>query len=244
MYLVTRPKVQADILINFLADNGIASCHLPIMEVDYNELDLSSMIREINEAGNLLLLSPTTIHYLSNVFNQINSTVKFFTVGEASAKAVLSYCDHMVIYPDNGSGVNALINDGLLSSCEKIVVAGGSEINLQLINYLEDKKICYITFELYKRINIGLLDIELIEKVLSNQVNIGIIITSSHIVKYLIECANKNMIVADSLAKLKLISIHPQISQLLKLNKFNQIIETVSADNNAILTVLRKLKHE
>ncbi len=246
MYLIARPLVQANLLLEYLQANGVKVGVLPLIDTRLNPNSYYDSVIRINNCDGVLFTSPTSIDYMSEKLALISPTCKLFAVGASSANYLKDKtAGRLVNYPQRISGVRGLIAENILSGSKirKLAVIGSEKMNQTLLDYLTINQVEYDFIDLYKRVNIGLENPLLIRKLLSDTANVGIIITSKLIAEYLVTCANEldlNYIVTAK----KLITIHPQITEYLYQQGFKNLCETSSADKNSVLTLLRDLEYE
>lgn len=245
MYLIARPPKQAKLLLELLTDNQIDAQILPIMDIKVDQYILANINNRINACGGVLFTSPTVIDCMQCKLADLNFECKFYAVGKSTAKYLKMHSRRAVYYPKLGSGNAALINENILSQHKlaKLAIIGADRLDLSLAEYLTKAKISFDFIELYQRVNVGITNADLTIKILSQAEITGIIITSKLIAAYLADCVNE-LGLFDQLNKMVLISIHPQITNFLHQYGFSQVRETLSADNEAILTLLRNLEYE
>lgn len=245
MYLIARPTAQAVKLLNLLEQHNISAQHLPIVEVLYDELVLEQAALQINQCSSVLFISPSAIDGLGVRLTQLKSDLTLITSGIASANLLMGYLPHAkVIYPEHGSGVAELILESKLANLGKIALVGGDNLNARLAKYLAQKKVQYQFINIYQRINCGISNLSLLEELICNPNVRGIVITSCQIADFLFECGAKCSIILARLQELKLITIHPQISSTLRKYDVSNIHECATAENLAILAVIKDLENE
>lgn len=245
MYLVARPKVQADKLLDLFSSNGITAEYLPMVEIIYDDVALEMALTQINQCASALFISPSAIDGLSARLAQLDPKLNLVTSGLSSAELLQEYVPQAkIIYPEHGSGVANLILESKLANLGKIALVGGDNLNPHLAKYLEQKKIHYQFINLYQRINCGIINLSTTEKLIMNPALLGIVITSCQIAGFLLECATQSPLILARLQELKLITIHPQISLFLAEHQLQNVVETASAGNLAILNIIRDLEHE
>lgn len=246
MYLIARPLIQANLLLEYLQANGIHVGVLPLIDTRLNPSSYNDSVVRINKCDGVLFTSPTSIEYMSAKLALISPTCELFAVGTSSANYLKDKTvGRLVNYPQQMSGVRGLIAENVLGSfgIRKLAVIGSEKMNQTLLDYLTMNQVEYDFIDLYKRVNIGLENPLLFRKLLSDSANVGIIITSKLIAEYLITCANKldlNYLVTTKY----LITIHPQITEYLYQQGFKNLYETSSADKKSVLTLLRDLEYE
>lgn len=245
MYLIARPIVQAEKLLKLLKQNNILAQHLPIVDVLYNEIALEQAPFQINQCSSVLFISPSAIDGLGIRLKQLKPELALITSGIASAKLLMEYLPSAkVIYPQHGSGVAELILESKLANLGKIALVGGDNLNERLAKYLVQKKVQYQFINLYQRINCGLSNLALVEKLISNPNIRGVVITSCQIADFLVECSAQSELILSCLQKVNLITIHPQISLTLHKYGLSNIHESATAENLAILDVIKDLENE
>lgn len=245
MYLVARPKAQADKLLGLFSSHGITAEYLPLVEIIYDAVALELALEQINQCASVLFLSPSSIDGLGARLAQLSPELNLITSGLSSAELLMEYVPQAkIIYPEYGSGVANLILESKLANLGKIALVGGDNLNPRLAKYLEQKKVTYQFINLYQRINCGLINLSATEKLIMNPALRGIVITSCQIVGFLLECATQSPLILARLHELKLITIHPQISLFLAEHQLQNVVETASAGNLAILNIIRGLEHE
>jgi uroporphyrinogen-III synthase len=245
MYLVARPKAQADKLLGLFSRNGITAEYLPLVEIIYDAVELELALEQINQCASVLFLSPSSIDGLGARLAQLDPKLNLITSGLSSAELLMEYVPQAkIIYPEHGSGVANLILESKLANLGKIALVGGDNLNPRLAKYLEQKKVTYQFINLYQRINCGLANLAATERLILNHTLRGIVITSCQIAGFLLECAAQSPLVSARLQELKLITIHPQISLFLAEHQLQNVVETASAGNLAILNIIRGLEHE
>lgn len=240
MYLIARPKIQAEKLVNLLVANGIKAKYLPVIDTCLNESILPTIASRLSVCQGILFTSPTSIYYCMGRLNQLIQSFHLYTVGESSAFYLQSLNSHKdVNYPRNSSGINALINENILvkDNINSLAVIGSGTIKTNFADYLHTVKINYDFIQLYQSVNVGLENLETIRLALNDNSLAGIIITSVGIAKYLINCAEKLNLI-HKLKDINFISIHPQISIFLQSQGYTKLQQTIRADNAAILTLL------
>jgi uroporphyrinogen-III synthase len=245
MYLVARPKAQADKLLDLFSRNGITAEYLPLVEIIYDVVALELALEQINQCASVLFLSPSSIDGLGARLAQLSPELNLITSGLSSAELLMEYVPQAkIIYPEHGSGVANLILESKLANLGKIALVGGDNLNPRLARYLEQKKVLYQFINLYQRINCGLANLFATEKLIMNPALRGIVITSCQIAGFLLECATQSPLILARLQELKLITIHPQISLFLAEHQLQNVVETASAGNLAILNIIRNLENE
>ena len=245
MYLVARPKAQADKLLGLFSSHGVTAEYLPIVEIIYNDEALELALEQINQCASVLFISPTAIDGLGTRLAQLDPKLNLITSGLSSAELLMEYVPQAkIIYPEHGSGVANLILESKLANLGKIALVGGDNLNPRLAKYLEQKKIYYQFINLYQRINCGLANLAATERLILNPTLRGIVITSCQIAGFLLECAAQSPLILARLQELKLITIHPQISLFLAEHQLQNVVETASAGNLAILNIIRDLENE
>ena len=245
MYLVARPEAQARDLIQLLATNGVAAKYLPLMATEIKPVNLATALAQINSCDGVFFSSPLAIDYVAKDLSTIKPSCRIFSAGASSAKRLLDLGVACVNYPAGGSGISALISAKLLLkySLHSLAIVGGDQVNPQLASYLNYEKITFKFIDLYQRSNLGLANLNLFAKLINESSIVGIIITSTLLARYLSDCCRK-LNLGARLAQLALLSLHPQITQYLTQQGFSKVYETATADNRAILTLIRKLHDE
>ena len=61
MYLVARPKAQADKLLDLFSSHGITAEYLPMVEIIYDDVALEQALTQINQCTSVLFISPSAI---------------------------------------------------------------------------------------------------------------------------------------------------------------------------------------
>ncbi len=244
MYLVTRPEPQAVVLINLLEQQQIKAKYLALMAIKYYDLELESLISKINTYNNLLLTSPTVIDYLIPLLNKLKPELNLIVTGKSSADYLFDKSGAKASFPQHGSGVAELISADLIRQRTSYLIAGGLPHNQQLATYLEINEINHGFIDLYQRTNSAILNLAQTEKIICDPQNAGIIITSSSLAEYLCDCAQISPCILQTLFKVHLITLHPNITQKLSQAGFRNIIETDNASNQAIINTIRKIENE
>lgn len=245
MYLIARPPAQAAKLLSLLEQHDIPAQHLPIIDVVYDEAALEQAAEQINQCSSVLFISPSAIDGLGMRLSKLKPELNLITSGVASAKLLIEYLPNAnVIYPEHSSGVAELILESKLANLGTIALVGGDNLNARLAKYLEQKKVQYQFINVYQRINSGIINLELIESLICKSDIRGIVITSCQIADFLFECGEKSPMILAVLQKIKLITIHPQISLTLRKYGVSNIHECATAENLAILAVIKDLENE
>ena len=244
MYLVTRPESQAVVLINLLEQQQIKAKSLPLMAIKYYDLELDSLVSKINTYDNLLLTSPTVIDCLIPSLDKLKPELNLIVAGKSSADYLFDKSGIKALFPKHGSGVAELMSANLIRQGTSYLIAGGLPHNQQLATYLSINKINHDFIDLYQRTNSAILNLAQTEKIICDPQNIGIIITSSSLAEYLYDCAQISHCILQTLSKVYLITLHPNITRKLSQAGFSNIIETDNASNQAIINTIRKIENE
>lgn len=246
MYLIARPQQQAQILQHLLAQAGIVGKHLPLMELVPSENGIASAIKKLPHAAAILVVSPSSIELLGNKWSCLAVDCKIFCVGRASGELMAKFTANPVVFPHGSAGVTALIGEELLLSgkIEHLVVIGGDEINHQLANYLQNQAISYEFVSLYQRQNYWQINPQLVEELITDPAVTGIIVTSRLIGEYLVAGLNQRRYLWNKVAKLKIISLHQQISSYLKGCGLVRIYQTEDSSNSAIVKLVKNLMEQ
>lgn len=243
MYLIARPRQQAQILQDLLAQAGIAASHLPLMELIPTAGGIDTALSKLPQAKALLVVSPSAIELLAAGWSNLAADAQIFCVGRASGELMAKFTANPVNFPHSGAGVTALIGEELLLSgkIEHLVVIGGDKINAQLADYLQSQAISYEFISLYQRENYWQSAPQLIEELITNPAARGIIVTSRQIAEYLLSGLQQHPHLWDKVAQLAIISLHQQISSYLKDNGFKHIYQTQDSSNHAIVELIKNL---
>ena len=86
MYLVARPKAQADKLLDLFGRNGIVAEYLPLVEIIYDAVVLNQAIAQINQCTSVLFISPTAIDGLGTRLTHLDPKLNLITSGLSSAE--------------------------------------------------------------------------------------------------------------------------------------------------------------
>lgn len=275
IYIITRPRHLAEDLASQLHQWKIKNTILPFIDLipDIPNLNLISQI--LPQYPQVLFSSPSSIYFMSQYFANLKSsgfsfrnTIQFIVVGQASKDALIKAEAHTmtqtsILAPHHGSGINAIINEGLIKLESPLLIIGGDKINSKLAVYLETHADMhpgtnYQFISLYRTYSSIESNLALLEKILLNNSRTGIIITSSQIAQILINLVKKSVFLRNGLHSSQLISIHPQITEALKclgaknLNPqrvafqeygFQNLYQTLDATNLAIINLIRKLQY-
>ncbi len=244
MYLVTRPESQAVVLIDLLEQQQIKAKSLPLMTIKYHDFELENLVNRINTYDNLLLTSPTVIDCLIPLLSKLKPELNLIVAGKSSADYLFNKSGTKASFPKHGSGVAELINNDLIRQGTSYLIAGGAPHNQQLAEYLNINKINHEFIDLYQRTNSAILNLAQTEKIICDLLNVGIIITSSSLAEYLYDCAQISHCILQTLSKIHLIALHPNITRKLNQAGFSNIIETDDASNQAIINTIRKIENE
>lgn len=246
MFLVGRQESQAAELIELLTVNGYAAKWLPLMTTRLNTPEYAKIQQTITCYQKIIITAPAVIDYLCMEVAQLGSQITILTPGVASAKKIKEVNrDVQILYPKNGSGIESIAKESLLDQFldNEILVIGGDEINPRLRLLLEEYKIKFSYASIYYRLNIGLENLDVIDKFISDPQIIGIIITSTQIADYLLECVSRLNLI-NRLQEILIISIHPQITDYLSKNGVSKVQETFASDNLSILQTIRAFMNE
>ena len=243
MYLIARPRQQAMLLQDLLAQAGITASHLPLMELIPSVSGIATAVSKLPQAKELLVVSPSAIELLAAEWSRLTAGTQIFCVGRASGELMAKFTANPVSFPHSGAGVTALISEELLLSgkIEHLVVIGGDKINSQLADYLQSQAISYEFISLYQRENYWQIAPQLIEELLTNPAAKGIIVTSRQIAEYLLSGLQQYPHLRDTVAQLAIISLHQQISSYLKDSGFKHIYQTKDSSNHAIVELIKNL---
>lgn len=243
MFLIARPKKQAQILQQLLKDSGICAEYLPLMEIIPDADNLVFAAGKLLHADAVLPVSPSVIDLLDNYWQNLPESAQVFCVGRSSGELLAKKLSNRIMFPKNGAGINALIGEEILLSGKigYLMVIGGDEINPLLADYLLSCGISHEYISLYHRENYGLSHLAEIKRLICNSSVEGIIITSRLIAKYLVECCDASDILQKKIGQLDLISLHPQITSYLKEQGLTGIYQTVDSSNHSIVEMLKSI---
>lgn len=148
MFLVTSHKESADILIKELSENNISSIRFPLVEISKNYIDLDNVLNIIaNDA--VFCTSPTAALFAQDILLKLNNSIVVAPgVGTASAiNKINSKLD--VKFPLLGSGINHIINEGIISDISRLSILGNNNINLELLKFCNIHSIKVTNIALY-----------------------------------------------------------------------------------------------
>lgn len=137
------------------------SVYWPTFTFDRSE-DYEESVKEILEgagrSAQLILVSPTTVSFMKDIFPQLPESVRFACVGEPTAKALTAAfpAAHEILFPqgsslESGSELlfDLLLQKGLPS---EVVLIRGDTGRQFLIDALRDKGVAVTVAPIYKRI--------------------------------------------------------------------------------------------
>lgn len=246
MFLVGRQESQSAGLIELLTVNGYIAKWLPLMTTRLNIPEYVKIQQSITCYEKIIITAPAVIDYLRMEIAKLDSRITVLTPGIASAKKIKEINPRIqLLYPKNGSGIEAIAKELLLNQFidDEVLVIGGDEINPRLRPLLAEYKVRFNYASIYHRLNIGLENLDVIDKFISNQQIIGIIITSTQIAGYLLECVSR-LNLMNRLQEILIISIHPQITAYLSKHGISKVQETFASDNLSILQTIRAFMNE
>lgn len=243
MYLITRPKAEAEQLIALLNSYQIMADYLPIMEIVAHDIDFNWLQQILVDFDSLFFVSPTAIKLANQLITKLDKNKKIIVPGNASKKAIISINSNLnILCPEHASGIDAVINEDLLINTRNILIFGGDDVNKKLVQFARLDNINLRFINLYTRLNVLKLRLEEICQQIVNTRVEGIVITSKYIANWL------QPVIADSRVNKKItsitfISIHPQITKILKQYKIN-VVETTHSDNLSVLKLIRELNND
>ncbi len=243
MYLIGRPQAEAERLIHTLLLEHIEAAYLPLIELVYNYPMINTASSIIRQSEAVLFTSPSAVECLaaslrSEMDCSAESSVQLFAVGGATA-AALNKVGKIAKYPEQ-AGVSGLITENILAGIASITVVGGDQLNPRLLNYLKQQNISYTNLSLYTRVNIGLNNLEIIEKLINSPKVSGIVLTSTLIVKFLLECVNLIPQCLAKLYQLPIYTIHPRIAEYLASLGFTRINLSETTATQALVDCILK----
>lgn len=239
MYIVCAPKMQVNGIIALLDKVAIKSYALPLIDFEFAPEKLKYLEENINSFDYVMLSSPSVINISKDIIAKAVKT-KFITVGARSANEISKYTMSEVIYPENSSGRDAVLEGRLkfldFTNKKVLIVKGDSNVGSDYSNITK----AYPTWskiELYHRISLNINEDEL--SVLLGSATIkGIIITTSNLVANLFDLCTK-IGCREFLQKELFIVIHPQIAEKLRDLGITNIRVTKSANKEDLVNLIK-----
>jgi len=241
MYLVARQESQAATLVDLLQRNGYPATWLPLMSIKKNLEALELAKNGLTRASLIMVTAPAVIECLSsNISLLLTERHTIIVPGLATAIKLRSITKAQIISPQNGSGIEAIRNEGVFKrySGQNLLILGGDTINPRLVKLLGELNVNYEYISLYQRINVGIKNIKQIEKLILKPEIAGIIIASKQIASYFIDCVSL-LGIENRMKDLLLISIHGQITDFLIANGYKNVHQTLSSSNDSILRLIK-----
>lgn len=243
MYLITRPEDEAKSLINLLQIHQVDAAHLPIMEIIAKPFDFVKLSEQLPAYDSLFFVSPSAIKLAHQFIVELDGSITVIVAGNASKQKMLAINPRLkIVAPVATSGIDALINEGLLTNVRNILIFGGDSINPKLIKFGELNQINIQFIDLYARVNVVKSSFEQICHRLSAEDIEGVIVTSRDIATWMAPIFRDER-VKQRLNKIKFISIHPQITNVLHSYSV-PVVETLHSDNQSVLNLIRELKND
>lgn len=213
---------------------------LPLIQLQELKENIQWVEDNINLYDYVILLSPNAIRFCETAIRSaLNS--KFITVGEASANSIKKLSSNAVLYPENGSGLEAMIDEVLSSSLQlnnsKILVLQGDYTRDNLDDYFKINKINAKSVIIYYH-NALPIESEAFKNYLSSVNLQGIIITSSIFVKYILDQARQAEC-EDLVKSLTYLVLHPNIKAKLGEHEIQQITVSETASYESLVALIR-----
>ena len=228
-------------MIDGLVGIHVTGVEIPLMDFIFDATNLSFLEQNINQFDYIIIPSPAVIDYVQDA---IKSAFKptFITVGKASGAKIGKLTHRDVLFPTMGAGGMALFNEKIQQldlQNKMVLVVKGEGGNEDLYAQMAKHNIKWTTLDIYKRV-MHELEPDYLKKMLIIEGLQGIIITTSILVEWLFEQAEKSNCV-DLLKSCLFITIHPQIEK--KLIEFGalKILVTPRTERSAVIELIRGL---
>lgn len=243
MYLVTRPLIEAVELCQLLSNGGIKSAHLPLMDIVGCESFTAEDLKIASNASAIFITSPVTVRYAESIIRLLNDTSKIIAAGEVSAVKVLEINPKLNVVSCPISGVTEIIASGILDDVTDIAIIGGNSPNDKLVEYCVMHGIKYNFICAYQRIDLLSSHESIIEKLILDSYVDGIVVTSTHLARLIIQLMCRNDLIAQKLRTILFISIHRNITQILHDNGLT-VKTALSSSNASIVKLILELEDE
>lgn len=234
---ITRPERDSLSLVSKLIANKIDAEYLPVVEIQSNYFDIEKL--SICSNDDLFFSSPTSIEILADWLKSAKINNKIIVPGKYSAERILKINSSLsVVYPKSSSGVAEVVSEELIEYDKKLVVFGGDNINQKLRDYCHEQRINYEFVSFYQTQNVFA---KSVDKLL-NYTKYGfcyILVSSSTVAKIL--CEALHSVEADILSKIKIISIHQNITAIINDNLNVVVYEILDMAELTIVNEITKL---
>lgn len=234
---ITRPERDSLPLVSKLVANKIDAEYLPVVEIQNNYFDIEKL--SISSTNDLFFSSPTSIEILADWLKNAKINNKIIVPGKYSAERILKINSSLNVgYPKSSSGVAEVISEELIECDKKLVVFGGDNINQKLRDYCHEQRINYEFVSLYQTQNVFAKNVDK----LLNYTKYGfcyILVSSSTVAKNL--CEALNIVEASILSKIKIISLHQNITAIINYNLNVVVYEILDMAELTIINEITKL---
>jgi len=157
--LVTRPKNQANALIELLKDQGATVLHQPAMTISAEPLAAQqSQIRRINNYDWLIFISKNAVEYGLNVIETgqtLNPSLKIAAIGKATCTALNLRGYNSIFCPAEGYDSEALLASDAFSAdqiqAKKVLIIRGGQGREHLRETLEQRSASVVYLDVYQR---------------------------------------------------------------------------------------------
>jgi uroporphyrinogen-III synthase len=240
--LVTRPKLQAQVLCDLINERGGVAIALPTLEIvaSDNVAQIQNTLARLSEFQWLVFISANAVNFalLANG-GKIAATksTRLVAIGKATAQALQDAGLCVDVMPELGYDSEALLATAELQAMtgQKVLIIRGDSGRDELATRLSERGACVEYLMVYKRLLPKLGSSNLSQLIAEQQLQL-IIITSGESLQNLVTLTDKQQ--QQALRELPLVVISDRIKQLAKELGFKRIAVSAGPANTAILETI------